>query len=333
MIAVGALLALALLIWALPLLSGSPWSAILAELRSAAWWTLPTIALLSVAALAVDAAGLAAVMPALGYRHALRIDAIISAVGLAIPGGGAIALGLLYLLGRRRGLPRAEIIGGVALGSTVDATVVGLLPVVGLAAWALSGRDGLSDDTALLLAILAAITLCALITLLTLAASPALGRLAESLARTIGSLGVGPDTKQALAMAGDVVAARDRALSLLRRDGLRIIGAPVLVRVLQCAMLLVAVAGAGAGLSTLRTIAVFALGRLLALIPLTPGGTGIAEAGSAGAMAALGADAASAAAATILMMLGTLAVPLLAGLAAVLISPRSGRWRSPRRSR
>lgn len=309
----GGLLALALLTWVLPLLTESSWGEIARAVGRAHWWTIPSILLLAVAALAVDAVGLAAVMPSLRWRSALRIDAVVSAVAVAVPGGGTFALAVLYLLARRRGLRRAEILGGATLGSLVDLCVVALLPMIGILAYLASGSEVLSTGGLLTMGAVSALTLVAMVALVAVLAGRALPRIAHSLAQTVGAMGIGPGPEEAPVMAEDAVRTRDEARELLRARWARILLPPVLVRVLQCLMLAVAAQGAGLDLSPARTVAVFALGRLLALVPLTPGGTGITEAGTAGALVALGAHAAGSAAAALLMLVGTLIVPLALG--------------------
>lgn len=306
-----ALLAIALLAWVLPALTGASWPAILRALIAVGpgWATL--LALLAVLVLLVSASGLAAAVPSLRYPAAVRTLAVTMAVRDGVPGGGTIALALLYALLRRRGVPARQVVVGGLLASLTDLAVSSLLPAVGLLAYLLLGRDLLGAGTVTVLAALAVGSAVLMVAAVLVLRGPRCAGLAGTVAAGIGSLPVGPDADRARDIAAHVIGGRDAALLLLRLRGARIVVPPLLVRALQAGIVAVSLRAVGLDLPAAATVVVLVVSRVLAAIPLTPSGTGFAEPGIGATLVALGADGASAAAAALLVTVTTVVLPLL----------------------
>lgn len=299
-----------LLLWlGMPWATGSAWPEIIAALAAPPAWTLPALALLGL--LAVGLEGLAVHVAVPGSRPGPTIAAQTAggAVALAVPGGGVLGAGVLGWILHRGGLPVRRALAGV-VGVSVMETVVTtvLLPIVGLAAYALASAAGAHALPGAVAAAVAAVAGGAI----------ALALLAALLNRSVllRVLSGAADLTGRGGLLEEGLAVRDDTVALLRARGAACGAALAAARVVQMLALALALRASGVELSALLVIAVFALGRAVSLIPLTPGGAGLTETAIAGALTALGAGASAAGAVALLMAVVTLIVPLLAGAAA-----------------
>lgn len=305
LLAAGASLLLVAIVLALvlPWATGASWPEILTALGGLPAWALPAMLGLGAAALALEAMTVRTAVVGSRYGQVLPAHMAATGLGLAIPGGNVLGMGLLGWLLRRGGIAVATLLTGILAASLVDLVVSSILvPLLGLGAYALSA-------TALPLpgGIWAAVLAVA-------GGVLALGMTALALRRRVLVA-----LLERLAALGDVVpvtavlAQRDALLALLRRRPLALALPTIASRAAQWAALLLALRAVGAEVPLLLTFALFALGRVLALVPLTPGGAGIAESVGAAALVGLGVASADAAAAMLLLAVATLVVPLLGG--------------------
>lgn len=319
--AASCVLALALLAWLMPRATGVGWAAVLAALRTAPPLSLALLVLLALGALGAGAVGTAGAFRGLGVRRAAPISAVATAVTVAVPGGATIAAGLLYAAARRAGVSRADAAAGIGL-MTVAETAAGLLLVpVGALCLLLGAPALLGHGAGIGLAALAVVCLLCLVAGALLLRRDPLARLLEGAREGLEGLGLARMLDGRLDVA-DVLDVRDRAAARLRTHGALVLGAPLLIRALQLAALLVALEATGIAVAVPQAVGVLVLGRLLALLPLTPGGAGLAEAGSAALLVALGADRAGSGAAAVLVSAMTLLVPVLLGVLAAPIALR-----------
>lgn len=312
--ALSLLLVVVVLALALPWASGASWPQILSTLDSAPAWALPAVALLGLGALALEALTVRTAVAGSRYSSALLGHTASSGLGLALPGGSVLGLGLLGWIMRRAGLAVPVILTGIVAASLVEMVITSLLvPLVGLGAYAAgsaSGPAGIALPGAIpaaVIALLGAVVALALLTIL-------LRR--SVLTRIISRLGeLVPER-----IAAVILVQRDALVTMLRRRPVALLAPTCAARVLQWASLLLAMRVVGAEVPLLLTVAVFALGRLIALVPITPGGAGISETVGAAALVAFGVGPADAAAAMLLMLMTTLVVPLLAGAVSTVLS-------------
>ena len=308
------LLVVVVLALALPWASGASWSQIVRTLTAAPAWALPAVTLLGLGVLALEALTVRTAVTGSRYPSALLGHTASSGLGLALPGGSVLGLGLLGWIMRRAGLAIPVILTGIVAASLVEMVITSLLvPLVGLGAYAAgsaSGPAGIALPgaiTAAVIALLGAVIALALLTIL-------LRR--SVLARIIARLGdLVPER-----IATVILVQRDALVTMLRRHPVALLAPTCAARVLQWAALLLAIRAVGAEVPLLLSVAVFALGRLIALVPITPGGAGISETVGAAALVAFGVGAADAAAAMLLMLVTTLVVPLLAGAVSTIAS-------------
>lgn len=311
-----AVLAAVVLLVVLPRLLGVPLADIVATIGEAPVLLVVGIVILGAAAVLADAIGLHAALPGMRFPVALRTGTVTQALTLAIPGGSLFTLPVIHTAARRSGLTAAAAVTGVIVCSVVDLALATAIPLLGALAAAVAGLgSGAWRGTFGVVGVVG--LLAGLAAVFVLLHRPTLQRLIagaqDGLQLVLGMLGRDDGTD----LGRTVLARRDEAVALLRRRGPVLVGGPVIGRVLQFAVLLLALHAVGISLSLLAAVAVFTLGRAAALLPLTPGGAGITETAAAAALVALGAPAASAAAAAVLTMLGLVIVPVLAAVPAL----------------
>lgn len=312
--ALSLLLVVVVLALALPWASGASWSQILRTLTAAPAWALPAVALLGIGALALEALTVRTAVAGSRFPSALLGHTASSGLGLALPGGSVLGLGLLGWIMRRAGLAVPVIVTGIIAASLVEMVITSILvPLVGLGAYAAGSATGLAGIAlpgaiwAAVIALLGAVIALALLTIVL--RRPVLARIITQLGDRV------PERIAAM-----VLVQRDALVTMLRRRPIALLAPTCAARVLQWAALLLAIRAVGAEIPLLLTVAVFALGRLIALVPITPGGAGISETVGAAALVALGVGSADAAAAMLLMLVTTVVVPLLAGAVSTVVA-------------
>lgn len=337
------LLVAALVAWGLPWVTGAGWSEILTSLSALPAWAVPSVVVLGVLAVALEALTLRTALRGAPYGDTLRAHAAGSAAATAVPGGGLFGPLLLGYLLRRSGLPLRVILTGIVAGSLVELAVASLLvPLLGLTAYAVASLGGVTAvplpggiGAALAVIVLGALAVGGMAVLLR---RSVLAGLLDQLAAIVplpappGRQETDPATDDPAdegaarpALAEAVLTERDHLVRLLRTRPFGLLLPTAAARTAQWLALVLALQAVGAELPLLLTVAVFALGRVAALLPLTPGGAGIAETVGAAALVGLGVGAGPAATAVLLLGITTWVVPLLGGgIAALLPGRRRG---------
>jgi uncharacterized membrane protein YbhN (UPF0104 family) len=316
------LLVLALLVWGLPWATGASWSQIAATVGALPVWALPAMVALGAAALLLEAMTVRTAVPGARYGTTLLGHTASQGAALALPGGSVLGLGLLAWILRRTGIALPVVVTGILAASLVEMAITSvLIPLLGGGALLLGSAvtpTG-SLQTGWLWAALVAVA-GAVLALVLCAVLLRRGVLSVLLSHAGGLVPAGT--------AAEVLRQRDALVAMLR-DRAAALALPTLAaRAAQWAALWLAITAVGAEVPLLFTLAVFALGRVLALVPLTPGGAGISETVSGAVLVGLGVASADAAAAMLLLLVAMLAVPLLAGGAAVALALA----RAPRRA-
>jgi uncharacterized membrane protein YbhN (UPF0104 family) len=283
--------------------------------------TWPELALLALAAamnLATYGLAWVVVLAGLGYRRALALSLVSTAVTYLAPGGAAVgtafSLGVLRTWGFRA--------GETALG----ATLVGLwnqlftlgAPALALALLTLEGADTAAVRTLALFSL-------ALFALLVggfagTLASPATARwVGDAAARFVSRLlrlaRRGPPAWGGVSL----VRLRGEMLQVLGRRWISLTVATVAGQVTVFLVLLVSLRTlgvTGSEVSILEAFAAWSLARVLTSIPITPGGIGVVELGLASALVGFGGVNADVVAAVLLYRFLTLVPVFVAGFAA-----------------
>ena len=311
--AAAATAATAVLVALVPRAAGTTWSqagAVLAGLR-------PGEALLLAA---VWFAGLVAYgpvltgsLPGLGVRQALALNLGGSAVANAVPGGGAVSLGLTTAMARSWGFAPARIAAFLAVSNVW--TVLGRVVVgaAGLAGWVLAGRAHLPPAAG---AGLFAPVAVAAVLLVAVAGSE---RRTAAVARTAGRLLARPLRRPGLAVTAEraAVATRRSAVETSRTSWPRFVAGLTAYAVLLVVLLDGCLRALGHPAPLVVVVAAVGVERIAAAVPVTPGGAGVADLGVAAVLAAAGLGPAAAAGA-LLYRLFTFALEIPVGAVVVL---------------
>lgn len=269
----GAGLGVAMLVLALPVVSGTPWSAVIAAVESVPARAVALLLVLWLAGLLAHTVTLTAALPGLTHRRALLLSLTGSAVANVLPLGGAAGVALNYRMTRRWGFSPAGFASYTVVSNLWDVLAKLVLPAL-LLPLVLSGLPvGPGLGRAIMAAAIALPLLAALAGLL-IAHPRAVARLGERVERVRAAAAAVVADAWGRLSAG--VAVYTLLLFALLEACLRVTGAAVPWHVVLVA---------------------FCAERLATLVGLTPGGLGLVEVGLAGAlMLAPGADAAGVAA-------------------------------------
>jgi putative heme transporter len=240
----------------------------LAMVVAATVWNLVTYWLQSVAA-----------MPGLTMRQAAVQTQTTTTVANAVPGGGAVAVGLSYAMFSSWGFTEGEV-ARYTLVTGIWNTYIKLgLPAIALGLLAVTGQASRALVTAAVIGIVAlAVSVAILVGILwSERAAEALGRgLAKPVSFLLELVG-----RPAVEVWGDAaVRFREESIELLRR---RWVALTVTTLVSHVSLFLVLLASlrvlgvSGSQVSWEEAFGVFAFGRLVTALPITPGGVGVVE--------------------------------------------------------
>jgi len=228
-----------------------------------------------------------AVLPELTYRHALVARLASTAAANTIPGGGAVGVGITYVMLGRWGHPGAQIGAAVALTGVWNQLVRLLLPAVALAGAIVAGLalPDLVDATLIgavaMLAVLVAGVAIARTALRHRLIEPA-DRFVTWLRRRFGRR----DSRDGTSMVGNFLSAVGTALGTRWRHMLLATLAAHLSLFFVLLACMRVIGGASDRVAWPEALAAFAIIRLVSAIPITPGALGVAELGLTGIIAA-----------------------------------------------
>ncbi|MEK7252736.1 MAG: flippase-like domain-containing protein [Actinomycetota bacterium] len=276
-----------------------------------------------------------AVIPHLRFGHALSARLASTTAANTIPGGGAVGVGLTYMMLGRRGHTGAEIGAAVALTGIWNNLARMLLPAGALLAAVLSGiaMPSLVDGTLIGVASLVVASLAIVIVLRSSLKDRVLrpiDRLVAWIRRLLKKPADPGDSpsQRFLDIVGDAVGTR----------WLRLMLTTLSYHLSLYVALLVSLRAVGVASDTVHwaeVLAAFSLVRLISAIPITPGALGVIEVGLTGLLTTDldDSEAALVAAAVLLYRFLTYALPTVAGAIVAIAWNRSkakgmrpGRW-------
>jgi uncharacterized membrane protein YbhN (UPF0104 family) len=268
--------------------------------------------------------------PGMTIPQAAVLTQSTTAVSNAVPGGGAISVGLTYTMMSSWGFSRSRTTLSVVATGIWNTFIKLGMPILALALLALQGQAGAGRTAAAMLG-LAALAAAVVVFALVLRS--------EAFAARIG-IGAGRLASRLLALFKRqpvhgwdlaVVTWRGRVIGLVRHRWLALSVSAVVSHVSLFVVLLVALRVTGvasADVGWAEALAVFAFARLVTAIPLTPGGVGVVElALIAGLTQAGGADA-NTVAAVLLFRLLTYLLPIVIGVFTYVYWRRNTSWRN-----
>ncbi len=311
---VGLAVVAACFLWLLP--TFAPYGEVLDQLRPAsrhlgfAGTTL--LAIVVAANLVSPSLSQLAALPGLPLGRAVWADWSTTTVTNLVPGGSALAIGLIWAMYRSFGLASAAIARAVVATGVGDILVKLGTPLPALI-WL--GTQRPVSGALVQAAVFAAALFAAAVTLLLIVVSgpstaAAVGRLLNRLPVIGGSW---PARLEEL---------RVDTLALFRTRGLALGVATVAGHANLYLLLVLCLRAVGVERSVLGwapILAAFAFGRLVTAVPLTPGGLGVMEVGLTGALSAVGsASTAALVAAVLLFRAFSFLLPLPLGTAGIL---------------
>ncbi|GAB3589237.1 lysylphosphatidylglycerol synthase domain-containing protein [Angustibacter peucedani] len=312
-----------LLLLAVPSASGATWSAVGHELHAldlpwlaalvAVWW----------AGLWAHSAVLTASLPGLSSRRAIGLNLAGSAIGNAVPLGGALSLGLTSTMVRSWGFAPGALGAFLTVSTACNLLARVAVGAAGLA-WAAVALPGVTGARSVSWLTVVTVTLLG-IGVLAAARERLAARCAASVARVVARVrpGRGRDPRAAAVAA---VRLRRQVIRTVARSWHRLSLGMVGYLFLLAVLLWCSLRALGAPLPWTAVLAAVALERLVTAVPITPGGAGVAELVLTSCLALAGAAAADAAAAALVYRAFTFFLEIPLGLA-VTGAWGWGRWR------
>ncbi|MCW2768365.1 MAG: hypothetical protein JWO11_4324 [Nocardioides sp.] len=278
----------ALILLAIPALSGVPWSSIGSILGAVPVIGLTGLFLVWVLGLLAHTITLTAALPTLTHRRALTLSLTGSAVANVLPVGGAAGVALNYRMARTWGFDRGQIAAYTVVTNVWDVLAKLVLPLLALPLLLLTAHSTvhqLLGPVAVGTAALALVAGLALATFVNASVAHRVGTVAESLT---GMVLRGSGSQRQVEVRKHLVDLQARCGPLMRQRwrrltlGMSLYTTSLLILLWACLHL------TAAGLAPTAVLAAFAVERLLTLPGLTPGGAGVVEVGLSGALLVLG---------------------------------------------
>lgn len=295
--------AFALLGWALPKVTDTTWTQIIAVLRTIPGTALLACLVLAMAFLFSYAVTLRASLPGLTIPKALIVNTAGTAVSKFLPGGGAVGLAATFLLCRSWGFSLGAVTTSAIVTGVWNTLTRVALPVlaIGLLAAVHSELPEVLRQAAWGAAISGLVILAIFIGVISSA------RIADGVGGAVDRLGGwvlhrGRPTGRARKAMRET---RSQILERVRNAWHWLTLGMVGFFAAQLGIFLIALDVTGIELAFPAVFAAFAIGRLLTAVGITPGGIGITETGTAAALVALGADPGLSAAAVVLVAIFT----------------------------
>jgi uncharacterized membrane protein YbhN (UPF0104 family) len=310
------ILAIVLVVWWLPRVAQTSWSAVFATLEHLEPGSVLMLYALMCLGLWSYTFTLTGSLPGLRHLQALIVNLCGSSAGNFLPGGGAAGVAVTYAAFRSWGFSRRAISTSIIVTGVWNFLARMLLPVGALIALLVAGRDlplavirgGLIGAT-VGLALLALFIATLASERVTRAVGRALNRLLHWLHRWIASL-------HEVRVDKFITDQRVRIVRVVRSGGVKmtfgLVGYFAVFYVLFWQSLHVV----GLRMTFSHMFAAFAVGRLLSAIGVTPGGVGVTEGGAVAVLVALGADPALALSGIVLFSLYTHVMEIPLGAAA-----------------
>jgi putative heme transporter len=311
---VGIAVAVLLVAYALPGVTGTTWAAIGSQLQRVGTGPAVVMAVLLVLGLLSYTFTLIASLPGLTNVKALTVNAAGTMVSTLLPGGGAVGVALTYMMYRSWGFSRRNISTSIVVTSVWNILARLTLPV--LAALVIIWWTADAPDTLVTVAVVAGAVGTLIIALfvavlfsdaVAVRVGRAVGRVTAPLARRWSRLG---GLERLLADQ------RARTGIVVRRGwvgmSLGLVGMFGFFFVLY----VVAARTMGLDLALPQLFAAYAIRQFLTTVAITPGGLGVTEVGTAGVLVAFGGDPAAASATALLYAVYTHLLQVPIGLTA-----------------
>lgn len=310
----GFAIALALLIFGMPMVVDTTWTQIGAQLSMVGWQASALMLGVMLAGLYCYTYTLIGSLPGLSHIRALMVNAAGSMVSNILPGGGAVGVAISYVMYRSWGFSRSNISTSLVVTGVWNILARVALPVLGMAVVVWGPVE--APTAIIVVSVLAGAAGTGLILLFALGiysdrVSHVLGHLLTKLLRPFSS-----KIRAGINVERIIQDQRARMSTVVGKHSIKMTLGMVGMFGFFFVLYWVASRTVGLGLPVYMLFAAYAFRQFLTVIAITPGGLGITEVGTAGILVAFGGDpgAASAAALLYAIFANLLSVPL--GLAA-----------------
>jgi uncharacterized membrane protein YbhN (UPF0104 family) len=283
-------LAVALLWWGIPKITGATWSAISDTMRVVTWPEIAVLAGLWIAGLVAHSFVLTGALPGLTWRRALTLNLTGSAVSNVAPLGGALGVATNLVMVRAWSFKDSAFAVFTLVTNVWDVLAKLVLPIVAVTVLFLVG--GVAGHALNVAAVVAVVflLLVVIVGVVGLASDTVSRVLARGLARMAHRVLPARLASRAEGLEDAVVSARDHTRSIVRQRWPQLTAGMASYVVLQAVLMWLSLHVVGADLGFSAVLAGFAVERFLTLAMLTPGGAGIAEAATVATLVALGGD-------------------------------------------
>ena len=310
----GFAVAILLVAYALPGVTGTTWAAIGDQLRLVGTGPALVMLVLLVAGLLSYTFTLLASLPGLTTLRALTVNAAGTMVSTLLPGGGAVGVALTYMMYRSWGFSRRNISTSIVVTSVWNILSRLTLPVLAalvIVWWTADAPDALVSVAVVAGAVGAGIIALFVAVLFNDTVAVAVGRLVGRITDPLSS------RFRRLAGLEHLLADQRARTGIVVRRGwvgmtLGLVGMFALFFVLY----VVSARTMGLDLALPQLFAAYAIRQFLTTVAITPGGLGVTEVGTAGVLVAFGGDPAAASATALLYAVYTHLLQVPIGLTA-----------------
>jgi uncharacterized membrane protein YbhN (UPF0104 family) len=310
--ALSVILAVVLVLWWLPRIAGTTWSAVFLALSHVAFGSFLMLFGLLCLGLWSYTFTLTGSLPGLRHLRALIVNLCGSSAGNFLPGGGAAGVAVTYAACRSWGFSRRAISTSIIVTGVWNILARMILPVVALIALVVAGGDlPFSVIRAGFIGAAAGLALLALL-IAALVSEGVTRELGRALNRVLRPLHRRFKSPHEVGVDEFITDQRVRIVSVVRHGWLKMTCGITAFFGIYYLLFWQIMQLIGLRMSFSHLFAAYAVGRLLTAVGITPGGVGVTEGGAVIVLVAFGADPAKALAGAVLFSLFThvMEVPL-----------------------
>lgn len=302
---VGLAVAVALLAWGLPHLTGTTWHEVWAVLHHVGTRAAVSLFFIMLTGLWLYTFTLTGSLPGLSHPRALILNVCGSSVGNLLPGGGAAGVAATYALCRSWGFSRRDISTSIIVSGVWNVLARLALPVIAITAL-LMGTGNLPKAVArggIVGALVGAALLGVFIAVLASAtAATRVGRVLDAMLQPVLRRS---GSKRTVRLDDLVLDMRGRIGDVVRHGWVSLTFGLTGLMSVNFVLFWFCLDAAGARVSLSHGFAAYALSRLLTTVGVTPGGLGVTETGTAAVLVGWGVAPAAATAGVVLFSIYT----------------------------
>ncbi len=279
---------MALLVVALPSMTGVPWASTWAVVTEVPVLELLALVALWALGLLSHTVTLTAALPTLTHRRALTLSLTGSAVANVLPLGGAAGIALNHRMTRHWGFTNPQFAAYTIVTNAWDVLSKLALPLAVVPAFALLSDAAVRPVLGPSMVVSAVLAVVAGLVAAGLSRPSVAARVGRVADRCLGAALRLTRSQRELNLQHALVELQASCGHVVRTRWVRLTAGMTLYTALLFALMWACLSVTGSGLAPAAVLGGFAVERLLTLAGITPGGAGIVEIGLTGALIALG---------------------------------------------